>query len=134
MAKPMIHAKSSARKWGGKPEDYLPIHQHMDSTKGAAADNRHRFVTHNAWYISPEGPLELIFGVEFTNSAGRAVQVRDIGEQHILEDFGGYIPTLQDYVMAMEVQPWMNGMGYPPSAEKLALQRIETLHRSFTRD
>jgi len=30
MAHPNLHAKSSARKWGGKPEDYLHIHEWFD--------------------------------------------------------------------------------------------------------
>ncbi len=30
MSKPYIHALSSAKKFGGKPEDYLEIHQLMD--------------------------------------------------------------------------------------------------------
>ena len=54
MAKPWVHAESSARRYGGVPEDYLPIHNHMDSTKGAFADNRHRAITPNAWYIGPD--------------------------------------------------------------------------------
>ena len=27
MANPLIHSKSSVKRWGGKVEDYLPIHQ-----------------------------------------------------------------------------------------------------------
>lgn len=122
MAKPWIHALSSARKYGGKPEDYLELHNHMDSTKGAFADNRHRAITHNSWYISPNGPLELCFGVTLENSDGKVIPVRTIAEQHIMEDFGGFIPTLQDFLMAMEYQPWMNGVGEPPS-------RVNTMER-----
>lgn len=96
----------------------------MDSTKGAFADNRHRAITHNAWYIAPNGPLELCFGVTLENSDGRQVPVRSVAEQHILEDFGGFIPTLQDFLMAMEYQPWMNGVGEPPSRVN-AMERIQ---------
>jgi len=42
MAKPFIHAESSVKRWGGKPEDYIEIHNLMDSSKGAIADHRHR--------------------------------------------------------------------------------------------
>jgi hypothetical protein len=28
---PEIHSKNSVKKYGGKPEDYLEIHQAMDS-------------------------------------------------------------------------------------------------------
>lgn len=27
------HAQSCARKWGDEPEDYLPIHEFIDSSK-----------------------------------------------------------------------------------------------------
>jgi hypothetical protein len=116
VAKPWIHAVSSARKFGGEPEDYIEIHNFMDSSKGTVADNRHRFLSHNSWFIAPDGPLERIFGVCICNSEQRTVSVRAIGEQHILEDFGGVIPTPQDYAMEMICTPWMSGMGVPPSA------------------
>ncbi len=120
MAKPWIHAESSARRFGGKPEDYLEIHNHLDSTKGAFADNRHRAITHNAWYIGPDGPLERAFGPVLTNSDGRKVPVRSIAEQHVLEDFGGFIPTLQDFLCELSYKPWMNGLGDPPSRRNAA--------------
>lgn len=118
--KPVVHAASSARKFGGAPDDYLEIHQFMDSTKSAVADNRHRFLTHNAWFIGPDGPLERVFGLTIKNSAGREVSVRSIGEQHCLEDFGGVIPTLQDWSTSIQMQPWMNGIGCPPSCANLS--------------
>lgn len=130
MAKPMVHAQSSARRFGGVPEDYLPLHQLMDSSKGTIADCRHRALTHNAWFIGPEGPLERIFGVEITNSVGRKVSVRTLGEQHILEDFGGrYIPAASDYLTQIELAEWMDrGMGTPPpSAAKLPRMKEKTV-------
>jgi hypothetical protein len=56
-----------------------------------------------------------------TNSDGKVVSVRDIGEQHVLEDFRGrFIPSAQDYLSEMEYQPWMqNGEGVPPSFKKI---------------
>lgn len=117
--KPIEHAKSSALRYGGVAEDYLPIHDFMDSTKSAVADNRHRVVTHNAWFIGPDGPLERVFGKEITNSDGKQVSVRAIGEQHCLEDFGGIIPTLQDWTTSIASQPWMSGIGLAPSCAGL---------------
>lgn len=114
MSKPTVHAKSSARKYGGKWEDYIAIHDLMDSSKGAFADNRHRFLTHNAWFIQPNGVLETVFGKILVNSDGREVDVRTIGEQHIMEDFG-FIPTVQDWGESVPIQGWMNGRGLPPS-------------------
>ncbi|MGI9472947.1 MAG: DUF6915 family protein [Rubripirellula sp.] len=118
MAKPWVHAQSSARRFGGEAEDYLELHNHIDSTKSAFADNRHRAMTHNAWYIGPGGPLEMAFGATLTNRDGKQVSVRAIAEQHVMEDFGGFIPTLQDFLCEMEFQPWMNGQGEPPSRAK----------------
>lgn len=126
MSKPYVHALSSARKWGGEPDDYLPIHNLMDSSKGAIADSRHRALTHTSWFL---WVLEQVYGSTITNSAGRTISVRDIGEQHILEDFGGrFIPTPQDYLEGMEVREWMvAGKGAPPpSAAKLPTQKGRT--------
>lgn len=122
MSKPWIHAMASAKKFGGKPEDYIDIHNLMDSSKGCIGDARHRALTHNSWFVAADGPLERIFGVVITNSDGRSVSVRDVGEQHILEDFGmRFIPTPQDYLQEMEPIPWMNNDrdSSPPSSKRL---------------
>jgi len=117
--KPWIHAESSARKFGGKPEDYIEIHNLLDSSKGAICDNRHRALTHNSWFLSVV--LERIFGVTIENSNGKKISVRNIGEQHISEDFRGkFIPTAQDYLQDMEIRGWMNNAnGVPPSFQKI---------------
>ena len=46
MAHPWHHAVSSARKYGGKPEDYLEIHSWFDASKSQFADFRHRALRH----------------------------------------------------------------------------------------
>ena len=128
MSKPWIHAKNSARKFGGKPEDYISIHNLMDSSKGAIGDNRHRCLTHNSWFISADGPLEKIFGVVIKNSDGKDVSVRDIGEQHILEDYGmRFIPTPQDYLQEMEIKGWMNNSkdSVPSSFKKIEKKKVK---------
>ena len=123
MSKPWIHAQSSAKKFGGRPEDYIEIHNFMDSSKGCIGDNRHRALTHNSWFVSAGGPLERIFGVVIKNSLGRQISVRDIGEQHILEDFGmRFIPTPQDYLQEMEMKSWMNNS---KTSVPSSFQRIE---------
>lgn len=116
MSKPWIHSRSSAKRWGGSPEEYLDIHNFMDSHKSALADHRGRAATHNAWFISVV--IERVFGGTFVNSVGRTVSTRDVAEQHVLEDYGGkFIPTLQDFLQDIPIQKWMvNGVGgYPPS-------------------
>jgi len=126
MSKPEIHATSSVKKFGGKMEDYLPIHQIMDSSKSLMADNRHRALTHNCWFIGADGPLEWKFGTHIVNSDGKKISVRDIGEQHILEDFRGqFIPTVSDYFEEMEYRPWMSAdrRDHPSSFKKIAQRR-----------
>jgi hypothetical protein len=103
--KPYIHAKNSAKKYGGKVEDYLPIHNKMDSSKAAHADMRHRLVFHSAFGIYL---MEDLFGSHFTNSDKAVVSVRDIAEDHVLEDLGK-IPSLSDWLGEMELKTWMGG-------------------------
>lgn len=95
------------------------------------ADNRHRALTHNAWFIG--FVLEKVFGSTRQNSAGKTYSVRDIGEQHVLEDFQGkFIPTAQDYLSQIEFQDWMqNGHGIPPSYQKVA-SRHHTPETKYT--
>jgi len=170
MAKPLIHAQSSARKFGGQPEDYLEIHDFLDSSKAVFPDNRHRALTHNSWFIFV---VERVFGHTITiktdlpcdncdgtaatdpmggqqkvfedtmcicNGSGRKqkqVSVRDVCEQHILEDFGGkFIPTASDYLEGMEFQDWMNNAisGTPTSHRKLASKSKTTRRRAIVLD
>ena len=124
MSKPYIHAQSCVKRWGGVPEDYLDIHNFLDSSKGVIADNRHRTLTHNSWFLS--NVLERVFGVNITNSEGKKVSVRDIGELHVLEDYGmRFIPSAQDFLENMEFRDWMlNGRnGSPSSYKKLDKKR-----------
>ncbi len=103
MAHPVHHAQSSVRKWGGRVEDYLPVHDWFDASKAFLPDFRHRALRHHA-----EGIFwaEEVFGHTITNSDGKVVPVRYIGEQHVKEDLG-WIPTLQDWFKHVRVQPWM---------------------------
>ena len=83
--KPYIHAKNSAKAFGGAPEDYLPIHDFLDSSKAHFPDMRHPALLHSSFgiYIA-----ERVFGPYITNSEGKKVQVRDIAEKHVIEDMG----------------------------------------------
>ena len=103
MAHPYHHALSSMKKWGGTVEDYLAIHSWFDASKAFLADFRHRALRHHAEEIFW---AEEVFGPTTTNSAGKVVPVRWIGEQHVKEDLG-WIPTLQDWFKHLRVQPWM---------------------------
>lgn len=103
--KPYLHGLVSVKKWGGKPEDYQEIHDFLDSPKAAHPDMRHRAILHNSMgcFIA-----ERVFGINITNSDGRIVSVRDICEQHIIDDMGT-IPTLSDYLDEMPFYDWLGG-------------------------
>lgn len=158
MAKPIIHARSSARRYGGVAEDYVGIHDLMDSSKAAFPDNRHRALTHNNWFFFI---VERIYGHEINLTCpscgepapesddrrgdcyrcGEVIayraSTREVCEQHVLEDFGNkFIPTVSDYFEGMEFQPWMNnGLGSSPTSHrKLARQSRPTRRRAITLD
>lgn len=103
MAHCYFHALSSVRKWGGSPEDYLPLHQWFDQSKAILADPRHRALRHHAEGVFM---LETLFGATIVNSGGRVVPVRLIGEQHVREDLGS-IPSFADWARLITPQAWM---------------------------
>ena len=105
MAHPYHHALSSVKKWGGKAEDYQKIHDWFDESKSHMADFRHRALRHHSEGIFM---AERIFGTTLTNSSGRVVPVRAIGEQHVVEDMGR-IPTVADWLENIQVSSWMYG-------------------------
>jgi len=133
MGKPHRHAESSAKKFGGKMEDYLEIHLLLDSSKMAFADNRHRALTHNSWFINHILPK--IFGNTITNSEDKLVSIIDIAEQHILEDFSyHFIPTAQDYLTQMTLSTWMHGQGLPHSAYAKEEKHNSTIYKFDSKD
>lgn len=106
---PSDHAKTSARVFGGKPEDYEELHNWFDATKEQFADCRHRALRHHSQGIFE---AERVFGVSFVNSDGKTVYTRYVGEQHVKEDCDGRIPTVADWFRNIRIEPWMN-KGYP---------------------
>jgi hypothetical protein len=117
MSHPLHHAISSQKKWGGNIEDYLPIHNWFDETKSSYPDMRHRTLRHHS-----EGIFwcEEKFGVYITNSDGKMVPVRALGEQHVKEDIG-WIPTIKDYLDNMNVVGWM----YKPGDGRAMMKEIK---------
>lgn len=107
MANPLIHSKSSVKRWGGKVEDYLPLHELIDSPKATMNNNSARALTHNTWFAYTIMPK--VFGYNITNSDGKSVDVVDIAMLHIAEDFRmKFVPTAQDYLQHIQVQAWFN--------------------------
>jgi hypothetical protein len=102
MAHSYHHALSSAKKHGGVPDDYIAIHNWFDETKSHYASFKHRALRHHSLGIFW---AEEKFGVTITNSDGKQVPVRLIGEQHVTEDCG-FIPTVQDWLKNIPHEPW----------------------------
>ena len=104
MADAIHHALSSVKKFGGEVQDYLPIHEWFDSTKGHVPDFRHRALRHHS-----EGIVLCIEvnGRSITNAIGQLIPTRWVAEQHVHEDFG-FIPTAADWCRCISAQPWMS--------------------------
>jgi hypothetical protein len=119
MAHPLEHAQSSAKRFGGKPEDYLAIHNWFDESKAFFPDFRHRALRHHA-----EGVFlcEQIFGITLSNSDGKKVPVRYVGERHIKEDLRR-VPTVQDWFSQIRPLRWMYGQRLTTQEEDLAKER-----------
>lgn len=103
MGTPLLHAKSSVKKYGGSINDYIHIHRWFDSTKGHMPNFKHRAILHNSF-----GMLlaEQVFGDYVTNSDGKMVEVRQIAYDHIYEDCGK-VPTVEDWLQNLQPQVWM---------------------------
>jgi len=107
MAHPLEHCKSSIRKWGGEWSDYIAIHNWFDETKKWIGHSKHRMFRHHSEGIFE---CEQRFGMTITNSDGKDVYVRYIGEQHVKEDCFGYIPSAKEWIKALESgkpEEWM---------------------------
>lgn len=104
--KPFLHARGSVSRWGGKPEDYMAIHDFIDGSKIAMPDLRHRAQHHHALGCYT---VERVFGHTLTNSDGRVVSTRDVAEQHVIEDLG-FLPSLEDWLDDLPARTWHGGI------------------------
>ena len=120
---PYHHSLSSVSRYGGKAEDYLPIHDWFDLSKRSWCDPRHRALRHHA-----EGIDDCISKFNYTilNSDNRTIPVRYIGEDHVREDLG-FIPTMVQWYEKIEMQKWMiMTMQIPSATNELLLNNIPT--------
>lgn len=112
MANPWHHAVSSARKWGGEPEDYLQVHEWFDASKKWLPDFRHRAMRHHsegiAMAVETFKPIKLHVRdpTDPWSAKVKVVPIRWVGEQHVVEDLGR-IPTAADWLRNMTPEPWM---------------------------
>ena len=103
--KPLIHARINVKTYGGTVDDYIPIHNFLDSSKVTHPDVRHRALLHSSFGCQI---AEQVFGVYFKNSEGKLVSTRDIAEDHIIQDLG-FLPSVSHYLNNMTIQTWMSG-------------------------
>jgi hypothetical protein len=135
MAHSHYHAVSSARRYGGVAEDYLPLHNFLDSSKASWADQRHRAVLHHAFgvfvaeqVIGQQEEVRLLRAalarvprwaqrllglripattpVTLEVTGGKQVPIRLVAEQHIIEDCG-FVPSVEDYLQAVPREKWI---------------------------
>jgi hypothetical protein len=103
------HALASASEFGGKPDDYIKIHELIDGSKQSFGDVRHRALLHNTWGV---WLVQEVFGrtitVETERGTTRDVPVREVAEHHIMEDLG-FIPSPGDWLEHMNIVTWMGG-------------------------
>ena len=99
------HSTSSAKRFGGVPEDYAEIHAFLDSSKTAGiGDWRHRALLHNTFGI---GVCERVFGLFHKRASdGVAVATRTIATAHIVEDLG-VVPSAADFLRELPLRSWM---------------------------
>ena len=101
MSHPHFHIESSARRFGGKPEDYADLHNWFDATKECFADFRHRALRHHSQGIFE---AERHFGLLLPNGT----PTRLVAEMHVRQDCYNRIPSVADWLGRIAPQAWMN--------------------------
>lgn len=96
-----IHAKNSARKYGGSFHDFMYVHRFMDQCKQDLGDVRHRLITHNTWFIVL---AEQLLGSQIKLSNGGTVRTMDVLEDHVREDMAGRLPTLEENFRSIKAE------------------------------
>jgi len=118
MGNVQFHSESSARRFGGVPEDYVTLHKFLDQSKLYIADWRHRALLHNTFGVAL---CEQLFGDLYRRpSDGQHVATRTLAEVHILEDMRAIL-TPGDFLREMPIRRWMNGL---TPAQRRAAQNL----------
>ena len=117
MAHTNFRAKSLVRNFELCVNDCRPIDDYFDESRSYMCDVRHRALRHHHEGIFLR---EKLFGVSITNSDGREVPVRIIGEQYVVEDLGR-IPSLSEWLRELTIKTWMG----PRSRLELTIECID---------
>lgn len=111
---PYDHARSSARRFGGRWQDYLPVHDWLDGSKAAFCHFLHRALRHHR-----EGVVEAValFGPTLRNADGVAVPTEAVAHQHLEEDCRR-LPDAAEWICAFAPPAWWPAV--VPEGEALA--------------
>jgi len=112
--KPLQHAQISAKTHGGRWQDYIEVHNFLDSSKATCAHFKHRFLLHHR-----EG-VELgvrILGETVINSENKQIETRRLLTDHLIEDVGR-IASVEDW--ARDLLPDASASFYNFLAKKRA--------------
>jgi hypothetical protein len=97
------HAQASARRWGGAPALYLPVHAFLDGDDPSLPLAWARAVLHHGMGIHLAVAR---FGEILRPSPSILVPVREVLEAHIRLDCGT-LPSLVDWYGRLTLMPWM---------------------------
>ena len=102
MSHPYHHAVSSAQHHGGQADDYLAVHSFFDRSKAQLAHWSHRSLYHHEL-----GIVDAVrhFGDSVRNSDGVQVAVKELGQQHVDEDFNLRRVAARDWLAALRIPP-----------------------------
>ena len=100
MSHPYHHAVSSAQLNGGHADDYLAVHSFFDRSKAQLAHWSHRSLYHHEFGVSDAVNH---FGETVGNSDGVQVSVKQLGQQHVDEDFNLRRVTARDWLAALRI-------------------------------
>jgi len=95
--KPLQHAQISQKTHGGCWQDYIDVHNFLDSSKSTCAHFKHRFLLHHS-----EG-IELgvkICGQKLTSRDNKTIETRQLLTEHLIEDLGKVV-KIEDWAQAL---------------------------------
>ena len=95
--KPLQHAQISQKTHGGKWQDYIELHNFLDSSKAACAHFKHRFLLH---HVEGVEVAVKIFGDKTINSENNTIETKRLLSDHLIEDVGKIV----------RVEDWANDL------------------------
>lgn len=97
--KPFLHARISARVFGGHWSDTLPIHDLIDSSKAAHPTMRHRAVFHSDLGVSI---VEAVFAATQKTCPKSLPPTKTVAIQHIEDDLGR-VPSVAEWASCLHL-------------------------------